>query len=315
MWARWTAIVGLAAAVNCSTALADAPAAPPARVPRIVGTSPAALANNVSPALDKITVTFDQEMMDNSWSWTGGGKTFPKVAKPYYDAANMTCTLPCKLEPGKVYWVGVNSPSFHNFVSAEGAPAPRYVILFATQSADGKPTTIPDDLLKQANEINARASEGDASHLSYERIPQNVNARPVEGPVRKETAVAESSSVKTTTDDKPGQTEAALASRVEAALRKKVSLFGPEYPLSYPGAPTDKLSVQYAVIEIAKQAGLEYNWNESYKNTDPICRRWVHPDVHDQTCDDALRQILGPVGLHFRIENGRIVLVKAAQKE
>jgi hypothetical protein len=102
---------------------------------------------------------------------------------------------------------------------------------------------------------------------------------------------------------------------IEAALHKKVSLFGPTYPLSYAGAPTDKLSVQYAVIEIAKQAGLEYNWNESYKNTDPICRRWVHPDVHDQTCNDALRQILSPVGLSFRIENGQIVLVKAAAKE
>ena len=98
--------------------------------------------------------------------------------------------------------------------------------------------------------------------------------------------------------------------RAEAALNKKVSLFGPVYPLSYPNAPTDKLSVQYAIIEIAKQAGLEYNWDASFMNTDPICRQWVRPNIHDQLCKNALLQILDPVGLTFRIENGQIVLFK-----
>ena len=86
----------------------------------------------------------------------------------------MTCTLPCKLEPGKVYWVGVNSPDFHNFVSISGEPAPWYIILFATQSADGKPTPIPADLLEQAKAINARAQSASglpipagATRLSY----------------------------------------------------------------------------------------------------------------------------------------------------
>jgi len=98
--------------------------------------------------------------------------------------------------------------------------------------------------------------------------------------------------------------------RTEAALNNKVSLSGPVYPLCYPNAPTDKLSVQYAVIEIGKQAGLEYNWNESSKNTDPLCRQWVRPNIHDQLCKNALLQVLDPVGLTFRIENGQIVLFK-----
>jgi tetratricopeptide (TPR) repeat protein len=131
--------------------------AEPARAPKIVSTSPAAFATDVSPALDKITVTFDQKMKDGSWSWTGSGDTFPKVEKPHYDAAKMTCTLPCKLQPGKVYWVGINAPSFKNFRSAEGVPAPWYIILFATQSADGKPTPIPADLLEQARPVNAQS--------------------------------------------------------------------------------------------------------------------------------------------------------------
>jgi Tfp pilus assembly protein PilF len=112
-------------------------------------------------------------MTDNSWSWTGGGDTFPKVGKPHYDAAKMTCTLPCKLQPGKVYWVGVNSPSFHNFRSASGEPAPRYVILFATRSADGKPTAIPADLMKQAKDINAQAM---ALTDADKRIAENLTA-------------------------------------------------------------------------------------------------------------------------------------------
>ena len=35
------------------------------------------------------------------------------------------------------------------------------------------------------------------------------------------------------------------------------------YPFSYAGAPTDKISVQYAVIEVARQAGIGYEWNTS----------------------------------------------------
>ena len=103
-----------------------------------------------------------------------------------------------------------------------------------------------------------------------------------------------------------GQAEPARApilsnnAQMEAALNKRVNLFGPVYPLSYPNAPTDKLSVQYAVIEIAKQAGLEYNWNESYKNTDPICRQWVWPDIRGQICKDALRQVSRPCWSDFQ---------------
>jgi tetratricopeptide (TPR) repeat protein len=130
---------------------------PPAvsTAPRAVQTTPAALANDVDPSLDKITVTFDRPMMDKSWSWTGGGETFPERAGEIsYDANRTTCTMPVKLRPGRVYWVGVNSPSHKNFTSADGTPAARYVILFATESADGKPTPLPEDLVKQATEIN-----------------------------------------------------------------------------------------------------------------------------------------------------------------
>ena len=123
--------------------------------PLVVKTTPAALADNVDPSLGKMTVTFDRPMIDKSWSWTGGGETYPEAAGEIsYDAARTTCTMPVKLQPGKVYWVGVNSPSHKNFKSADGTPAARYVILFATKSADGKPTPLPEDLVKRAIGIN-----------------------------------------------------------------------------------------------------------------------------------------------------------------
>jgi tetratricopeptide (TPR) repeat protein len=141
------------------TMLAKAGATSPAP-PRAIKTTPAAFANDVDPSLDKIIVTFDRPMMDKSWSFTGGGETFPqRVGEISYDAGRTTCTMPVKLQPGKVYWVGVNSPSHKNFKSADGKPAKRYVILFATKSADGKPTPLPEDLVKQAREINVPASQ------------------------------------------------------------------------------------------------------------------------------------------------------------
>jgi hypothetical protein len=124
--------------------------------PLVIATNPPSLANDVSPLIDKITATFDQPMTDNSWSWTGGGKTFPKTTgKPYYDAERRTCTLPVKLEPGMVYCLGINSPSHQNFASIKLIPARRHLILFATKTADGKPTPLPEDLAQQTRDVNA----------------------------------------------------------------------------------------------------------------------------------------------------------------
>jgi|GEM_PF-7053940 len=132
-------------------------AAPVGPVPRILHTNPDAFANDVSPSLDKITVTFDRAMMDQSWSWTGGGDTYPQTTgRPFYDDSRTTCTLPVKLEAGKVYWVGINSPSHRNFKTPDRTAANWYIILFATAGADGSPTPLPPDRLRRARQINAR---------------------------------------------------------------------------------------------------------------------------------------------------------------
>jgi prepilin-type N-terminal cleavage/methylation domain-containing protein len=128
--------------------------------PVLMGTNPQTFANDVPPSLEKITVTFDQPMKDKSWSWTGGSDKYPKTTgQPSYDKDRTTCSLPVKLEPGKIYWVGINSLIYHDFKSANcGAPAQRYVILFATMGMDGKPTAIPEELLAKAQEINSQSN-------------------------------------------------------------------------------------------------------------------------------------------------------------
>ncbi len=128
-------------------------------IPVIVSTTPQAFQNSVSTGLKTIEVTFDEEMMDRSWSWTGGDDTYPKTTgEPRYDRSRKTCRLPVDLEPGRVYWVGINSASYKNFRNKDGVPAPWYAIVFATEDAQGNPTPIPDDMLAEARRINAQAA-------------------------------------------------------------------------------------------------------------------------------------------------------------
>jgi inhibitor of cysteine peptidase len=124
--------------------------------PRVTATIPAAMDTAVDPMQKQITVTFDQPMLKGSYSWTGGGDTFPEVTgEPTYNADATTCTLPVTLRAGKVYWIGINSPTHQNFKTPEGEPASRYVILFATRTQSGQPTPLPDKLANQARAINA----------------------------------------------------------------------------------------------------------------------------------------------------------------
>ncbi len=104
-------------------------------------------------------------------------------------------------------------------------------------------------------------------------------------------------------DSKPGD-------KAAAAQEKKVILFQP-YPSSYAGAPTDKISVQYAVIELGRQVGLRYDWNTSAKNVGELARRWIYPDIKNQTFESAMKDILTPLGLSYEIKGGNtIVLTK-----
>ena len=171
-------------AANARSALRKLqPAAEPTNGPPVVvSTMPEALANDVSPDLQEITVTFNQPMMDGSWSWTawtawtGRDDTFPqRDGDIHYNASRTACTMPVKLQPGKVYQVGINSQYHNDFQSPGRVPARPYLILFATRQADGKPTPIPAAMIEEAKIINAKSVAG---RVAGGEVPVKLNPAP-----------------------------------------------------------------------------------------------------------------------------------------
>jgi RNA polymerase sigma-70 factor (ECF subfamily) len=109
--------------------LADLPAV-------VLSVEPKLGATGVDPALREIRVTFSKPMTDKSWSWTGGGDTYPKSDGPiHYEKDRRTCVMPVKLEPGKTYVMGINSERFRNFKDVDGRPASPYLAAFRTRAS------------------------------------------------------------------------------------------------------------------------------------------------------------------------------------
>ena len=135
---------------------------PAGLAPMVVTSVPEAFDNCVPANLKAMKVTFNRTMTDKCWSWTQRFEgMFPQIKGDVsYDRARRTCRMPVKLEPGKVYWVGVNHAPYLSFKSTDGKPAVRYVILFATAGRDGKPTPIPVGMIEKAKQINARSFPG-----------------------------------------------------------------------------------------------------------------------------------------------------------
>ncbi len=102
----------------------------------VVSTEPADGAVNVDPSLTKILIEFNQPVNQESWSFVLSelGEYPPTTGDPYF-SDEKTCVLPVKLEPGKTYGIGVNSPSHRNFVSAadETISAEPYQFSFTTK--------------------------------------------------------------------------------------------------------------------------------------------------------------------------------------
>lgn len=113
-------------------ALRDAEAATAPAV--VVKSEPAADATDVDPGLTEIRVTFNKDMRDGSWSWTQrSDEAYPEVTgKPHY-VDKRTCVLPVKLEPGKTYFIGINSSRFGNFKDASGRSSVPFALSFSTK--------------------------------------------------------------------------------------------------------------------------------------------------------------------------------------
>ena len=140
--------------------------------PTVVRTTPANFADNVPPTSRTISVTFNQQMMDESWSWTQFDKeTFPEmVGKPHYDREKRTCTLRVKLKPATAYLVGINSGTAKNFKSATGETAKAYALVFATADITGGPTAIPEEMLARARAINGTKATKELAEPAGENL-------------------------------------------------------------------------------------------------------------------------------------------------
>jgi hypothetical protein len=106
------------------------------RAPKIVTAKPPLGAQEVSPDLKELRVTFNVPMQEGC-SWTGGGPQFPTIPegkKPLWTEDRRTCVLPVELKPNTQYQLGLNSPSFKNFRSAGGVPLIPVIYTFKTSS-------------------------------------------------------------------------------------------------------------------------------------------------------------------------------------
>ncbi|HLH54075.1 MAG TPA: S41 family peptidase [Verrucomicrobiae bacterium] len=104
--------------------------------PEIVELTPGNGARDVDPSLTELHVTFNMSMA-GGFSWTGGGEHFPTIPKgqrPHWTADRKTCVLPVELKPDWEYHLGLNSPSFRNFRSAEGVPLNPVPYTFRTRA-------------------------------------------------------------------------------------------------------------------------------------------------------------------------------------
>ena len=103
--------------------------------PKVVATTPANGAMNVDPALKEISVTFNEPMMDNSWSWCYEKKElFPEITgTPYYTKNFTKNVLPVKLKANTDYIIWINTVNFKGFKDEAGNSSKPYKFTFKTR--------------------------------------------------------------------------------------------------------------------------------------------------------------------------------------
>ena len=148
--------------------------------PVVVKTYPPQLANDIPFGDAILTVEFDQKMLNNCWSWCQTSQiAFPAgSSKPYYDKALKVCHRKVILEPGTVYYTYFNAPGFNGFHSAGKIPAKPYMLLFATQTIDGKPTKIPQKYIDMLNKSKSRKASKNTKLSILPMAPKIVKTFP-----------------------------------------------------------------------------------------------------------------------------------------
>jgi hypothetical protein len=103
--------------------------------PRVIDTFPPNGAQDVDPTITEISVTFNEEMDNSSWSWAYRDQTkIPEMpGDPYYTDQNKTNSLPVKLEPNKEYVLWINTDKYNYFKDKSGNPSVPYEFRFKTK--------------------------------------------------------------------------------------------------------------------------------------------------------------------------------------
>jgi beta-lactamase regulating signal transducer with metallopeptidase domain len=106
-------------------------------VPKVVRCDPDNGAQNVSPAVTELRVTFDAAMAGGcSWCTAGDDDSdFPKGVEGkqvYWTEDKKTCVLPVALRPRMTYRLSLNAPGYINFQSEGGVPLEPVAYSFKT---------------------------------------------------------------------------------------------------------------------------------------------------------------------------------------
>jgi len=104
--------------------------------PKIVSMTPANGAVDVDPNLQAITIVFNCPMQDHSWSIMRLNKNFPQLTgDPKYDEQRKALTVPVKLEPDRLYELGLNAEDYLGFRSEKGVPLKPVQVSFTTRKS------------------------------------------------------------------------------------------------------------------------------------------------------------------------------------
>ncbi len=103
--------------------------------PVVVETFPPNGSQNVDPSIEELSVTFNEPMMDKSWSWAYSNKDdFPSMTgQPHYVDNLKKNILPVKLETNKSYIIWINSTVYKNFKDKSGNILAPYRFAFKTR--------------------------------------------------------------------------------------------------------------------------------------------------------------------------------------
>lgn len=105
-------------------------------------------------------------------------------------------------------------------------------------------------------------------------------------------------------------TQPANAQQTPAEGRGNLVTLVAPYPSPEAGSPPgERISLQYAVKELARQEGLGYLFKESREQVGEVAGLWIKPDLRQVRFTKAMDGILLPLGLGYEVQNGMVLVI------